>query len=390
MTIITPEIIEIIEALRPDKTMVVGGAVRDFLLGEISADIDIATSATPEVVTTRLQDKLNAQVIPTGLKHGTVTVVYKDHSYEVTTLRQDMSTDGRHAQVEFTRDFKLDASRRDFTFNALYMDENSKITDFFNGEGDLKSGKVRFIGEASARIQEDYLRILRFFRFYGRVSPDPFVDAATKEALRDSAKLLRKLSSERITSELLQILSTPHLLHSWQLLEELQILTHIELGDFALDKLQKLLEIFPEERHELLLLFCLYGDAKRLVKNKWLTFSNQQQKMLKILDKEIHHADLLDNPRQYCYKLGKDVYTWLVQLKAIKQPKALEILQEIKDFEPPKLPVAGADIIAQGIPQGAQVGRILDKVEQWWIKHNFPPREKCLELIAGLVKNIEK
>lgn len=183
------------------EARIAGGAVRDFLSGKEPKDIDIATTARPEQVLS-----LFDAVIPTGLQHGTVTVVIGKEMFEVTTLRKDVETDGRHATVEFITDWKADASRRDFTFNALFMDRQGKIYDFFNGEEDLKNQIVRFVGNAKARIEEDYLRIMRYFRFLTRMKTIVH-DDDTLNTIRTLADGLDGISGERIWAELEKIFS---------------------------------------------------------------------------------------------------------------------------------------------------------------------------------------
>ena len=186
---------------------VVGGAVRNALLGSPVRDIDIATDAKPEDVV-RLFERAGYRVIPTGLKHGTVTVIAQDSTYEVTTLREDVATDGRHAEVRFTDNWGSDASRRDFTINALYCEADGEIFDPLGGLGDIEHRAIRFIGDPSARIGEDYLRILRFFRFFAEYGRGD-IDRAGVSACVAGRLGVRRLSSERIREELLRLLIAP-------------------------------------------------------------------------------------------------------------------------------------------------------------------------------------
>ena len=189
-------------AALPEARMV-GGAVRDWLAGCAVADVDFAVPLPPETVMARAR-AAGLKVIPTGIAHGTVTVMTPDHSFEVTSLRRDVETDGRHAVVAFVDDWELDASRRDFTINAMSAAQDGTVFDYFGGREDLAAGRVRFVGTAAARIEEDYLRIFRFFRFfarYGRGAPDADAVAAITR-LRDGAK---SLSAERVWSELKRI-----------------------------------------------------------------------------------------------------------------------------------------------------------------------------------------
>lgn len=202
--LLDPALQAVLKAL-PDARMV-GGCVRDTLAGRTVADVDLATPHPPDVVTRALQ-AAGLRVVPTGLDHGTVTAVSGGRGFEVTTLRRDEATDGRHAQVAWTEDWQEDAARRDFTINAMSMLPDGTVFDYFGGVDDLHAGRVRFVGDPAARIREDYLRILRFFRFharYGHGDPDP----AAVDALRDGVPGLDRLSPERVWSELKRILAT--------------------------------------------------------------------------------------------------------------------------------------------------------------------------------------
>ena len=189
------------------EARVVGGAVRDALAGRPITDIDLATPRTPEQVTKALQEA-GIRVVPTGIDHGTVTAVLGERSFEITTLRRDVETDGRHAVVAFTDDWRTDAARRDFTINAMSMARDGEVFDYFGGIADLRAGIVRFVGDPATRIAEDHLRILRYFRFFARYSAGP-ADAAALAAIRAGASGLGKLSAERVWSELSRILAVP-------------------------------------------------------------------------------------------------------------------------------------------------------------------------------------
>ncbi len=202
--------LRIIEILEEDghEARIAGGAVRDFLLGITPKDIDIATTARPVQVIQSFVER-GYDVIETGLQHGTVTVMMAEEGYEVTTLRIDKETDGRHAEVEFTDDWRLDAARRDFTINAMFMDKHGVVHDFFDGEIDLAHKRVRFVGNAEDRIIEDYLRIMRYFRFKARLNPGVMDDWTTLQTIKRLSGGLEKISGERIWVELKKILDTP-------------------------------------------------------------------------------------------------------------------------------------------------------------------------------------
>ena len=200
----------------------VGGSVRDGLTGRDVADVDLATPEVPEAVITALETA-GLKAVPTGIKHGTVTAVSDHRAFEVTTLRRDVTTDGRHAEVAWTDDWEVDAARRDFTINAMSMTRDGAVFDYFGGRADLAAGRVRFVGEPAARIAEDYLRILRFFRFqarYGQQEPDH----VTVAALRGGVDGLARLSPERVWSEFKRILVAPEPGRSIRLMQELGVL----------------------------------------------------------------------------------------------------------------------------------------------------------------------
>src|ERR1700761_8412569 len=213
----------------------VGGAVRDGLLGRKVSDIDVATPAMPEDVV-RAVEAAGLKAIPTGIAHGTVTAIVARQPFEVTTLRRDVETDGRHAVVAFTDDWRADAARRDFTMNALYADRDGTITDFFGGEDDARAGRVRFIGDPARRIEEDALRILRFFRFhawYGRGALDP----AGLTASTQLAGMIGRLSGERVRVELLKTLAAPDPAPSWSAMIEAGVMAHTVPAALRVDRL---------------------------------------------------------------------------------------------------------------------------------------------------------
>ncbi len=210
---------------------VVGGAVRDMLAARATADLDLATPDRPDDVVSRLAAS-GLKVVPTGIAHGTVTAVVGSLPFEITTLRHDVETDGRHAVVAFTDDWRADASRRDFTINAMFLDAGGRLHDFFGGAADLEKRRVRFVGTASRRIGEDHLRILRFFRFQSRFGDADAPDPEAVEAIRDARFSLRSLSSERIWSELRRILSEGDPAAAVRLMERTGVLA-VLFGDAA-------------------------------------------------------------------------------------------------------------------------------------------------------------
>jgi poly(A) polymerase/tRNA nucleotidyltransferase (CCA-adding enzyme) len=245
-------------AVLPDAR-IVGGAVRDALVGAPVADIDLATPEPPEVSQARLADA-GLRVLPTGLAHGTVTAISNDRPFEITTLRRDVSTDGRHAEVAWTTDWRADAARRDFTINAMSLDRRGSVHDYFEGRADLAAGTVRFVGDPATRIAEDYLRSLRYFRFFARYAKGP-PDAAATAAIRDAVPGLARLSAERVWSELKRILAAPDPAGAVGLMAELGVLAAIMPEGAAPARLTALLAANAPPDPLLRVAALLTGDA---------------------------------------------------------------------------------------------------------------------------------
>ena len=253
--------IRLLWQILPDARLV-GGVVRDLLANRPITDVDMATPQPPEAVLHALQ-QAGVRAVPTGLEHGTVTAVIDAAPYEITTLRRDEETDGRHARVSWTADWREDAQRRDFTINALSLDRAGGLHDYFGGQADLAAGHVRFVGDAVLRIQEDALRILRYFRFqarYGRGQPD----ASALQAISSQVALLRGLSVERIWSELKRILAGPQVIETLHLMEQAGVLAEIMPGGASLARLERLVAT-GAPRDPLLLLVALAHQPRQVV-----------------------------------------------------------------------------------------------------------------------------
>jgi poly(A) polymerase len=370
----------------------VGGCVRDCLLGRDIGDIDIATPEPPELVIERLE-AAGLKAVPTGLKHGTVTAVADGRGYEVTTLRVDVESHGRHATVAFTDDWMADAARRDFTFNAMSARPDGTLYDPFAGRGDLKAGRVRFVGEPEARIAEDYLRVLRFFRFlahFGREAPD----AEALHACAEAKGELPRLSAERVRAELMKLLAAPNPVPALTAMAETGVL-HIvlpEAGGFS--RLLALVGI--DERDPLRRLAALIerdgaGVAERL------RMSNAEKKRLAALVPPVAELDPAADGRarrRLLYDLGTDLFRDLVLLKwagdGERRAEAWrDMLEAANRWDNPKLPVKGADVVALGVPKGPEVGRIVAAVEDWWRGHDFgPDRNACLAEARRLIGRV--
>ena len=347
----------------------VGGIVRDTLLGIDAHDIDIATRLTPDAVVERLRTA-SIKAVPTGIAHGTVTAVLPDGPVEVTTLRRDVATDGRHATVAFTDDWREDAARRDFTINALYADPaTGAIFDYFGGQDDLAAGRVRFIGAPLQRIAEDHLRILRFFRFLARFGDTP--DAEGLAACTARANDLMALSRERIADELLKLLVAANAPAVVALMIEHGIFAPVLPEITAADRLVRVAEIeaaaglAPQPIRRLAALLPddpAIGDAV----GARLKLSNLQRRRLATA-----LATDLELPRALAYRLGLEGACDRFALH-LAVDAALEALATIAGWTPPALPVSGGTLVARGLSKGPDVARALRRIEDQWIAEDFP------------------
>ena len=357
--LLTADVLTLMDVLAPAQSWIVGGAVRDYLYdGTISRDIDIATTRHPHHAIEALK-KAGITAIPTGLQYGTVTAIINSKPYEITTLREDIKTNGRHAEVSFSDNLKQDAIRRDLTFNALYMDQNGDISDFFNGITDLKTGHVRFIGDASARIDEDYLRLLRFFRFYGRFGTQ-HIPTSTQHILSEKAALLTRLSPERLRSEFLKIsVQAPDV---WPYMANCGIFKTL-----CLPTPHKRLITAPAH-----LLFAAQFTQPIDVINPYFRWSNTEKKEIKNLNQGLTQQD---TPTQNLYRYGNDVASALSQLKQ----------QDMPPKTAPIFPMTADILMAKGIPPGKKLGDYLRQIESWWFKNHFPSKEKCLKHLESII-----
>jgi len=374
-----------------EEARVVGGAVRNTLFGLAVSDVDIATTCLPQETMDRAL-ALGFTTVPTGIKHGTITVVARSHVFEVTTLRTDTQTDGRHAMVQFGHDWQADAARRDFTMNALYADAQGKVYDDVDGLKDIASRTIRFIGKAEERIREDYLRILRFYRFfawYGEGRPDA-------QGLKATAKLkdgLAQLSVERIWAELKKLLSAPDPARALLWMRQTGVLTAIlpESEKWGIDAIPALLaaeKVFGWLPDPLLRLQAIVPPTVRRMRElgQRLKLSNAEKKRL------VHWAqsepvspdsDALslrqrlyrENPAAVCDRLRHGIAAAHTRGGDEKGARVLDRL--CCDWQPPSFPLKGADISARGY-QGAEIGAILKKLEALWVESGFTMKKAAL------------
>ena len=351
---------------------VVGGGVRDALAQRPVADIDFATPLTPQAVTNALA-AAHVRVVPTGLAHGTVTAVVRGRGFEITTLRQDVETDGRHAVVAFTADWRADASRRDFTINAMSMARDGTVFDYFGGVDDLTAGRVRFVGDPARRITEDYLRILRFFRFYARyatVPPDP----ATIAALTEGTPGLARLSAERVWHEIRLILAVADPTQAIGLMHRLGIWQTVMPEAPAIDRLADL----PADP---ILRVSAMLQADPLVLSARLKLSNgERDRLLRIA--AAPSIPMTADDAALRRLLADHARPDLIDRVRLDGGDP-ELRQRLTATPAPVFPLEGRDALAIGVPPGPVVGALLRSVRQWWLEGGcVAERPACMAELA--------
>lgn len=397
-----PDIERIFYALNAnaDKTVTalfVGGCVRNALLRQPGEDIDIATLLSPDEVTKALESK-DISVIPTGVEHGTVTAVLNNKSVEITTLRKDVETDGRRATISFTKDWRQDAQRRDFTFNTLLADLDGNIFDpLGSGLDDLDNKVVRFVGEPEQRIREDVLRILRFFRFhacYGHGEPE----SNALEACARLAYLIPQLSRERITGEMSKIIWSGNAPQTLTLMAKNAIMPEL-FASYNKDSFRNLIELQTECHAPNLiaryLALCGLSPAQFDKSRDFILYTNHQLKEKNAIFHSISHtqeakdtSNALLQARQCAYKYNKQASIQALLLKSSNreiQPETVkECIRELENWKVPEFPVNGYDLQEIGIKPGKRMGDIMKRAEQWWVEQNFSAsRQDCLEYIKA-------
>ena len=387
------------------EARVVGGAVRNSLMNIPVSDMDIATTLRPEVVQARA-GAAGIKCIPTGLKHGTVTLVVEGRPFEVTTLRRDVETDGRHAQVEFTDDWKADAERRDLTINALYADQHGVVHDYAGGLADIETATIRFIGSAAERIAEDHLRILRFFRFfayYGKGRPD----ADGLKASATAKKSLALLSAERVWAEMKKLLSANDPFRALLWMRTAGVLTEVlpETEKWGIDTIPALIraeEKFGWKPEPLLRLAAIVPPVPDRVAAmaERLKMSTAERRFLQQFSEYPDVPDTVSQPqmRKMLYQNGREgavaklklsVTTAFAKgednLDALRRLGFLrDLLEMAEGWMRPVFPVNGADLIGMGFEPGPGMGAALSKLEEKWIDSDFEPSKT--DLIATLIQ----
>lgn len=392
--------------VKGDELKLVGGAPRNHLLGKPVEDVDLATIFTPEEIIEKAK-QASIKTIPTGIEHGTVTVLINDTTFEITTLRADVKTDGRHATVEFGTSWLEDAKRRDFTINALYVLADGTVEDpLGTGLADIKTQTVRFIGNAENRIREDYLRSLRYYRFASHYTKPPFDPLAISATIKFKEGL-RSLSAERVKSELFKILSAPEPVEVVTELYQNGILAAL-LGTapnirafFKLVELEKKLNENADTSLRLAILSTWHeGDVERLTKRFKLSKTETKKIELKVkanLEKNslVTSLDLTKSEGRFLYNkylfiLGKADYSSLIKLLyalghcSLNLDAVIEKIKSIEADEVKELPVKGADIIKKGVPPGPEVGKILEDLTMEWLRSDG---EASSEELLALIKS---
>jgi poly(A) polymerase len=371
------DLAQLVEALGAENVRWVGGAVRDTLLGLPVKDIDAATPLTPDEVMARLE-KAGIRKVPTGIDHGTVTAVLPGGPVEITTLRKDVSTDGRRATIAFADDWREDAARRDFTINALYADPASgEVHDWFEGLSDLAAGRVRFIGEPRERIREDHLRILRYYRFQARFGAA--IDAEAEAACVELAPTLKGLSRERVGWELQSILAVPDPAGTVARMFRQGVLGVVlpETGDREIAAFERLVEheaaagLPPAPIRRLAALLPAEPRTAELVAARLRLSAAQKTRLASAAER----GPLPSDPRALAYRLGREAAIDRLLL-------AGEDPAPIADWPIPELPLKGGEIVQRGVAAGPEVARILRAVEDRWIAEGFPSRKRVEALLA--------
>ncbi len=385
--VLPPPVQRLLAALPSGTARVVGGAVRDTLLGRNVGDIDLATTLPPEE-TGPLLSSAGFKIKPTGISHGTITAIADRVGYEITTLRRDIETDGRHAKVAYTDDWQEDAARRDFTMNALYVDADGILYDYVNGEEDARAGRVRFIGDPRQRIREDVLRILRFFRFYAHFGQGP-ANAEAFSACRDLAPLMPTLSAERVAREFTKLLAAPNPLPALRLMAEAAVMAYVAADATNFARLETLIETetrvgaSPTPMARFAALLPSSKEAAIAVAAR-LKLSKRDAETLAVLSSLPAHVDENRSPaafRRLLYAHGTDSCR---AAALIAGKDAAPLLTLAKEWERPTFPIKGEDLLALGYSPGPAVGETLRALENWWIESNFlPTRADCLAQIKA-------
>ncbi len=367
------------------ETRIVGGAVRDALAQRPVVDVDLATPWAPEMVTRALTEA-GIRAVPTGIEYGTVTAVVGGRSFEITTLRRDVETDGRHARVAFTDDWRADAARRDFTINALSMTRDAAVFDYFGGVADLRAGRVRFVGDPATRIAEDYLRILRFFRFFARYATAP-PDAAALAAIRAGVPGLARLSAERVWAELERILATPDPGPAISLMAELGVLDAVIPEGSDPQRLSRLVAAGAPADPILRLAALLAGDPVAFALRLRLSTADRERLVALRGQPTPTPGDDIATLRRFLADTDASVLMDRTWLAGDATPEWATLRARLAGVKRPVFPLEGRDVLALGVPAGPRVGALLRAVRQWWLRGGCTASaEACRAELARLAQ----
>ncbi len=371
------DLAELVAALGADNVRWVGGAVRDTILGVDVHDIDAATPLEPQDVINRL-DAIGVRTIPTGIDHGTITAIVSGSNVEITTLRHDVTTDGRRATVKYASDWRDDASRRDFTINALYAHPQTlDISDYFGGLEDLAQRRVRFIGDARQRIREDHLRILRYFRFQTRFGSS--LDEEAESACADLAETLKGLSRERVGWELQNLLALPDPSETVARMHKLHVLQVVlpETGKHEIAQLAKLVAaekaagIKPDAMRRMAALLPALPAIASAVTTRLRLSRSQRSRLACVAARDMRDGE---NPRALAYREGMDCAVDRLLLTGADPATII-------GWDAPELPLKGGEIVRRGIKAGPAVARILHAVETRWLDEGFPDKARVSAIL---------
>lgn len=341
---------------------IVGGAVRDILSKKVPKDIDLASDATPDE-SLFLLNNAGIKVIETGLQHGTITAVMNNEPYEITTLRIDAETDGRHAKVKFTKNWEEDANRRDLTFNAMSMDFNGTLYDYHGGKIDLDSGTAKFVGKADDRIQEDFLRILRYFRFQGRTDNVNF-DPDTLKSISNNSSGLKRISGERIWSEFKKIISGNNAPQILDKMTSTDTLKNVQIFNPNLKEFNK---IYNHSKNPLVLMATMVNEPDELetLRNRW-KFSSSEYNTIKFILNNKQNYNITNAKRDLANGINKDVIS-----AALEYNNRLSDQKKFNDWSNPEFPISGNDLVTKGFKPGPELGKELARLKNSWIDSNY-------------------
>ncbi len=394
------QVFDLFETYQKNSIYVVGGSIRDALLNREITDIDFATSLKPKTIT-EILNKENIKFIDVGIDHGTVTAIINERKFEITTFRNDIFTDGRHAQVSFSNSLEEDALRRDFTINAMYLDKGGNLIDPKDGKTDLENRVVRFIGNPDERIKEDYLRILRYFRFlalFGDISPD----AEVMKTIKANLDKLSVVSMERQWNELKSILSLTTPNNAISAMSEIGLLDVYFDGTSINDAFVNLIEI--ESRISLsidpilrlsILIENSLDKANTIIKKLPLSKLDSTDLLkLSTLNKKIVSYMSMKEVRYLLYLLGRDGFqkqilvNWAKDTNNKNEVNWRSLYEVAQSWEKPSFALTAKDVINMGISQGPMVGTILKEVEDWWAENDFlDDKFSLIERLKAIVQS---